>query len=451
MAEIHDILTESILPSLKRYANATEPIREVSRVRALPHSLASETDCASQFWMKVFQMASLEPEDDEYNGTHHESVPSESSQIKSNQEASREGPTSEHSFADAAIASTPIEKHAENVKGSSAEASWIASIESPHERMQRQLAQLTIDENAPDTQTGHYGKGPFHSQTIQPPRSGPPRFIPPDPNNASSSLSFISNTNTLQSNDAHFPSETASFTSQSNSIQFRPPSSSQASVVQSDTKAQGRAKPIFNLRAKVLQRNAIVGMGTPSPIPSSTPPTSELSKVDVKKFVPIFKRAQVQGLSPAKPHIATKRAIDEAMRSAYFELQSNVAPGSPSRRVAFPFGVQSSGSVHSFGGLQQADQNTYNSFSDSDEMADEPGAQMEYGAPAEVYDSWDESTSSIPGPNQGGHTETFFGPKGGEGGPFELKAWNANDSIAEPSYASGVPESPTPGEKPWSY
>ena len=405
--------------------------------------------------MKVFQMASLEPEDDEYNGTYREGAPSESSQIQSNQEATREGTTSEHSFADAAIASTPIGKHAENVKGSSTEASWIASIESPHERMQRQLAQLTIDETAPDTQPGHYRKDPFHSQAIQPPRSGPPRFVPPDPNNASSSFSFISNTNTLQSNDAHFPSETASFTSQSNSIQFRPPSSSQASVVQSDTKAKGRAKPIFDLRAKVLQRNATTGMETPSSIPSSTPPTSELSKVDVKKFVPIFKRAQVQGLSPAKPHIATKRAVDEAMRSAYFELQSNVAPGSPSRRVAFPFGVPSSGSVQSFGALhrqtQQADRNAYNSFSDSDEMVDEPEVQMDYSAPAGVYDSWDESTSSIPGPNQGGNTETFFGPKGGKGGPFELKAWNANDSIAEPSYASEVPESPTPGEKLWSY
>lgn len=400
-------------------------------------------------------MASLEPEDDEYNGTYHEGVPSESSQTQSNQEGTREGSTSEHSFANAAIESTPVEKRADNVKGSSAEASWMASIESPHERMQRQLAQLTIEETAPDTQPGHYGKGPFLSQTIQPIRSGPPRFVPPDPNNASSSLSFISNTNTLQSNDAHFPSETASFTSQSNSIQFRPPSSSQASVVQSDTKAKGRAKPVFDLRSTVLQRNAITGMGTPSSIPNSTPSTSELSKVDLKKFVPIFKRAQVQGLSPAKPHVATKRAIDEAMRSAYLELQSNVAPGSPSRRVAFPFGVPSSGSVHSFGGLhsqaQQADRNAYNSFSDSDEMADEPDAQMDYSASAGVYDSWDESTSSIPGPNQGGNTETFFGPKGGEGGPFELKAWNANDSIAEPSYASEVPESPTPGEKRRSY
>jgi hypothetical protein len=405
--------------------------------------------------MKVFQMASLEPEDDEYNGTYHGGAPSESSQIQSNQEATREGTTSEHSFADAAIASTPVGKHAETIKSSSAEASWIASIESPHERMQRQLAQLTIDETAPNLQPGQYGKGPFHSQATQPPRSGPPRFVPPDPNNASSSFSFISNSNTFRSNDAHLPSETTSFTSQSNSIQFRPPSSSQASVVQSDTKAKGRANPIFDLRAKVLQRNAATGIGTPSSIPSSTPPTSELSKVDVKRFVPIFKRAQVQELSPAKPHIATKRAVDEAMRSAFFELQSNVAPGSPSRRVAFPFGVQSSGSVHSFGGLhrqeQQADRDAYNSFSDSDEMAGEPEAQADYGTPAGVYDSWDESTSSIPGPNQGGNTETFFGPKSGKGGPFELKAWNANDSIAEPSYASGVPESPTPGEKPWSY
>ena len=399
-------------------------------------------------------MASLEPEDDDYNGTYCEGVPSESSQIQSNQEDTREGSTSEHSFANAAIESTPVERHAENVKGSSAEASWMASIESPHERMQRQLAQLTIDETAADTQPGHYGKGPFHPQPIQPIRSGPPRFVPPDPNNASSSFSFISNTNTLQSNDAQLPSQTASFTSQSNSIQFRPPSSSQASVVQSDTKAKGPAKPIFNLRATVLQRNAnanITGMGTPSSITSTTPPTSELSKVDVKKFVPIFKRAQVQGLSPAKPHIATKRAIDEAMRSAYLELQSNVAPGSPGRRVAFPFGVPSSGSLHSFGGVHrqahQTDRNAYNAFSDSDEMADEPDVQMDYGASAGVYDSWDESTSSIPGPNQGVNTETFFGPKGGEGGPFELKAWNANDSIAELSYASGAPESPTPGEK----
>ena len=404
--------------------------------------------------MKVFQMASLEPEDDQYNETYREGAPSESSQIQSNQEA-REETTSDHSFADPAIASTPIGKHAENVKGSSTEASWIAAIESPHERMQRQLAQLTIDETPSDTQPGHYGKRPFHSQTVQPPRSGPPRFVPPDPNNGSSSFSFISNTNTLQSNDAHFPSETPSFTSQSNSIQFRPPSSSRASVVQSDIKVKGGAKPIFGLRAKVLQRNATTSMGTPSSIPSSTPPTSELSKVDVKKFVPIFKRAQVQELSPAKPHIATKRAVDEAMRSAYFELQSNIAPGSPSRRVAFPFGVQSSGSVHPSGGshwqAQQADRNASNSFSDSDEMADEPEAQMDYGAPAGVCDSWEESTSSMPGPNQGGNTETFFGPKGGKGGPFELRAWNANDSIAEPSYASGVPESPTPGEKPRSY
>jgi len=404
-------------------------------------------------------MASLEPEDDEHNGTYHEAVPSESSQIQSNQDATREGTASEHSFADAVIASTPVGKHAEDVKFSSAEASWIASIESPHERMQRQLAQLEIDETAPDTQPGHYGKGLFHPQATQSPRAraGPPRFVPPDPNNASSSFSLISNTNTLQSNDVHLPSETASFTSQSKSIQFHPPSSSQSSVVHSDTKAKGRAKPIFDLRAQVLQRNINppTGIGTPSSIPSSTPPTSELSKVDVKKFVPIFKRAQVQDLSPAKPHIATKRAVDEAMRSAYLELQSNVAPGSPSRRVAFPFGVPSSGSIHSFGALrrqeQHSDRNAYNSFSDSDEMVDEADAQMDYGAAAGVYDSWDESTSSIPGPNQGGNTETFFGPKGAKGGPFELKAWNANDSIVEPSYASGVPESPTPGEKPWFY
>ena len=408
--------------------------------------------------MKVFQMASLEPDDDEHNAAYHEGAPSESSQIQSNQDATREGTTSEHSFADAAIASTPVVgRHAEDVKFSSAEASWMASIESPHERMQRQLAQLANDETAPDTQPDLYGRDPVQSHTSQPPRPGPPRFIPPDPNNASSSFSLTSNTNTFQSNDAQFPSETASFTSQSHSIQFRPPPSSQASVVQSDTNAKMRAKPIFDLRAKVLQRNInpSTSMGTPSSIPGSTPPTSELSKVDVKKFIPIFKRAQAQGLSPAKPHIATKRAVDEAMRSAYLELQSNVAPGSPSKRVALPFGVQSPGSVHSFGAFhsqaQQADQNAYNSFSDSDDMADGLDAQMGYGAPAEVYDSWDESTSSIPGPNQGVNTETFFGPKGEKGGPFQLKAWNMNDSIAEPSYASGVPESPTPGEKPWSH
>ena len=407
--------------------------------------------------MKVFQMASLEPDDDDNNGTYHEGVPSESSQIQSNQDATREGTASEHSFSGAAIASTPVGRHADDVKFSGTEASWMASIESPHERMQRQLAQLAIAETAPDTQPVNYIRGPVHSQTTQPPRPGPPRFIPPDPNNASSSFSFTSNTNSFQPNDAQLPSQTPSFTSQSSSIQFHPPPSSQASVVQSDTKAKGRVKPIFDLRAKVLQRNVnpSTSLGTPSSIPSSTPPTSELSKVDVKKFIPIFKRAQAKGLSPAKPHIATKRAVDEAMRSAYLELQSNVAPGSPSKRVAFPFGAQTSGSVQSSGvfhrQVQQADRNAYNSFSDSDEMDDGLDAQMGYGAPAEVYDSWDESTSSIPVPNQGGNTETFFGPKGEKGGPFQLKAWNANDLIADPSYASGVPESPTPGEKPWSY
>ena len=405
--------------------------------------------------MKVFQMASLEPEDDEHNGAYHEGVPSESSQIPSTQDATREGTTSEHSFANAAIASTPVGKHAEDIKISSAEGSWIASLESPHERMQRQLAQLTIDETAPDTQSVHYRKGPVHSQTTQPPRPGPLRFIPPDSNNASSSFSLTSNTNTLQSNDAHLPSEAASFTSQSNSIEFRPPSNSQASVVPSDTKGKGPAKPIFDLRAKVFQPSAPTGMGTPSSIPGSTPSTSELSKVDVKKFVPIFKRAQVKGLSPAKPHIATKRAVDEAMRSAYLDLQSNVAPGSPGRRVAFPFGIPSSGSVHSSRDshrqVQQANRNAYSSFSDSGEMHVESDAQMDYGAPAGVYDSWDESTSSISGPNQGVNTETFFGPKGVKGGPFELKAWNVNNLTVESSYASGGPESPTPGEKRWSY
>jgi hypothetical protein len=400
--------------------------------------------------MKVFKMASLEPEDDEYNPTYHEGVPSETSQIQSNENVTGERTASEHSFANAAIASTPVGKHAEDVKTSSAESSWIASLESPHERMQRQLAQLTIDETGPETQ---YGKGPFHPQTTQPPRPSPPLFVPPDPNNASSSFSLTSNTNTLQSNDAQLPSETVSFTSQSNSIQFRPPSSSQRSTVR---QAKGPVKPIFDLRTNVFQRDASARVDTPSSIPSTTPSTSELSKVDVKKFVPIFKRAQVQELSPAKSHIATKRAVDEAMRSAYLELQSNVAPGSPSRRVALPFGVPSSGTIPSLGGLhrqvQQVDRNTYNSFSESDEMPDEADAQMDYGEAAGVYDSWEETTSSIiPGPSQGGNTETFFGPKGGKGGHFELKAWNANDSIQEPSYASGVPESPTPGEKPWPY
>lgn len=394
-------------------------------------------------------MASVDPENDEYSGIYHEGVPSESSQARPDQNATREGMTSENSFASVAIASTPVGKYAE------AEAHYIASMESPHERMQRQLAQLTIDETTPDTQHDPYGKSPSHSQTTQPPRSGPLRFVPSGPNNASSSFSLTSNTNTFQSNDAHLPSETASFTSQSDSIQFRPPPSSQSSIIQSDTKAKERAKPIFDLRTKVLQRNASTVMETPSSIPSSTPATSELSKVDVKKFVPIFKRAQVQGLSPAKPHVAMKRAVDEAMRSAYLEVQSNVAPGSPSRRIAFPFGVQAAGPIHSLGAMnrqaQQADWSVYDSFSDPDEMDDEADAQMDYGAPADVYDPWDESTSSIPAPNQGGNTETFFGPNGGKGGPFELKALNANDSIAEPSYASGEPESPTPAEKLWSY
>jgi len=197
----------------------------------------------------VFQMASLEPEDDKQNGTYHEGVPSGSPQIQSDQGVC-EGTPLELSSTDAAIASTPIGKHTESVKGSSTEASWIASIESPHEQLQSQLTQLMIDAAAPNTQLGHYGKHPFHSQAIQPPWSSPPHFVPPDPNNATTS------------------------------------------------------------------------MGTPSSILSLTPPASELSKLDIRNFVPIFKQAQIQKLLPAKLHIVMKRVVDEVMHLAYFELQS---------------------------------------------------------------------------------------------------------------------------------
>ncbi|KAF8204214.1 DASH complex subunit Ask1-domain-containing protein [Mycena galopus ATCC 62051] len=146
-SKIHNILANKILPSVKRYAAATKPVRE-----------------AANFWVSFYEQAAQIriPTYDDYSTVNE--VPSERDELPSQTESSlgtEEESTVRHedhsvtstesSFmpGQAAFAmSTPATARVGHVSGRSDDPSWSASLESPLTRLDREVHNFSREDSA---------------------------------------------------------------------------------------------------------------------------------------------------------------------------------------------------------------------------------------------------------------------------------------------------------------
>ncbi|KAF8891174.1 DASH complex subunit Ask1-domain-containing protein [Mucidula mucida] len=145
-SKIHNVLANRILPSVKRYAVATEPVRE-----------------AAQFWTSFYEQAAQIriPTTDDYSTVNEQTSEREDPESQRADEfhSTHADPheTFDHSITstgsafepDAAYSSTPAAKrvmHTGDATTNDSEASWSASIESPFVRIDRELQKFSIDD-----------------------------------------------------------------------------------------------------------------------------------------------------------------------------------------------------------------------------------------------------------------------------------------------------------------
>ncbi|KAK0209073.1 hypothetical protein DFS33DRAFT_1254501 [Desarmillaria ectypa] len=143
-SKIHNVLANKILPAVKRYAVATEPVRE-----------------AAQFWTSFYEQAAQIriPTADDYSTVNeqtseHESSSHTDTQVEASHATARPFETSiastESSFhpGQAAFSSTPARPAMTFNTLSSQEsgASWSASVESPLVRLDREFQKFSRDE-----------------------------------------------------------------------------------------------------------------------------------------------------------------------------------------------------------------------------------------------------------------------------------------------------------------
>ncbi|PVG00936.1 hypothetical protein CPB86DRAFT_871531 [Serendipita vermifera] len=132
MAAIHSVLAYKIVPGLKEYARVTEPMREVSR-----------------FWISMFEAACApkeEPEpvphEEEESGTPQTATSTshmESQERISTEESSYREFQDEANESAGLVTSTPIAHRA------SGDVSISSIMESPHERLKREVANFQMD------------------------------------------------------------------------------------------------------------------------------------------------------------------------------------------------------------------------------------------------------------------------------------------------------------------
>ncbi|KAJ6601152.1 DASH complex subunit Ask1-domain-containing protein [Mycena vulgaris] len=174
-SKIHNILANKILPSVKRYAVGTKPVRE-----------------AANFWVSFYEQAAQIriPTYDDYSTVNE--VPSERDDLASETESSsateeRTVRNDEHSVAStensfmpqAAFASTPATARVAHTMDTftshhSDDPSWSASLESPLTRLDREVQNFSRG----DTSSGsklpslHFDEPPEEDHTILRPRAG---------------------------------------------------------------------------------------------------------------------------------------------------------------------------------------------------------------------------------------------------------------------------------------
>ncbi|KAJ6520505.1 DASH complex subunit Ask1-domain-containing protein [Mycena sanguinolenta] len=144
-SKIHNILSNKILPAVKRYAVATKPVRE-----------------AANFWVSFYEQAAQIriPTYDDYSTVNE--VPSERDELTSETESSSRTEEStvrhedhsvtstESSFmpGQAAFASTPATGRVMNSFQSQDDPSWSASLESPLTRLDREVQNFSREDSA---------------------------------------------------------------------------------------------------------------------------------------------------------------------------------------------------------------------------------------------------------------------------------------------------------------
>ncbi|KAG8833668.1 DASH complex subunit ask1 [Serendipita sp. 399] len=311
MAAIHSVLTFEILPQLKEYARATEPLREVA-----------------QFWIGMFQAACTPVNQPAAADTT--ASPSQSAQMSTpiTSTASRSGSRSQSQditstisenqsfkeFREGAegsgnlVTSTPIVPRSkeDGSKASKIESTFSSITESPHSRLKREMANLNLDASSID----------ISNSSIQPPQQPVVEAI--------------------------------SFSSASS----RPFNSSSRSL----PKAVGKALPPRDLRSKVLENAAMGSFQKESSIFKDKPSMSDLStdsslsqlevrpkpvsifnrpvNANPKEAGPVFTRAQQQIFGPPTgPGAAAamqRRMLEGLLKEAAVEKRAGLPAGSMS-------------------------------------------------------------------------------------------------------------------------
>ncbi|KAG8868077.1 hypothetical protein FRC20_004219 [Serendipita sp. 405] len=460
MAAIHSVLTFEILPQLKEYARATEPLREVA-----------------QFWIGMFQAACTPVTQPEVPDTT--ASPSQSAQMSTpiSSSASRSASRSQsqditstvsenQSFRDFRegaegsgnlITSTPIVHRAqdEGSKASKLESTLSSITESPHSRLKREMANLNLDASSID---------------ISDPSIHPPQQPPIEPVSFSSTSSHPANASTS-----------------------------------SISKGRGKVPHQRDLRSKVLETVTINSFQKEAPVFSDKPSMSDFSidsslsqlearpkpasifnrpkNLGPKEAAPVFSRVQQQIFGPPSgPGAAAamqRRMLEGLLKEAAVEKKAGLPVGvlSPARspaRFTTTRHIQSSRDISRY-----LDEDTESSRQQSlvvdeygneviggnrpdwdDEDSFEHDSDEEYVAPpvqplnlgryydVENEDSVDStgwkstggrSETGMGGSSEGGPTETLFGVgrKLQHGHGFELQ-----DGLAESGSDSFAPETP---------
>ncbi|KZV92558.1 hypothetical protein EXIGLDRAFT_692584 [Exidia glandulosa HHB12029] len=254
-AAIHHLITTRLLPAIKRYSVASEPIREAAR-----------------FWISFFQASAqvrmrmdgdLSAPDTSNDrtptaaGDPDATVTTATTHDEADDGQSFRTAQNDLSFQPPPTSSTPLLSRSQMraMEGPTPESSWAASIESPFSRLDREMGSLRLDE-----------------PHAAPPSASLPRFVPPKPRlqPPSQTKEFEFKDSSESSGAAYSPilrpppthadttnSTTNSSTAFERPIFFPPPSSR-------------KGKTTTPLRENIFRRNLLLSAAAP-PASSATP------------------------------------------------------------------------------------------------------------------------------------------------------------------------------------
>ncbi|GJJ15854.1 hypothetical protein Clacol_010132 [Clathrus columnatus] len=157
IARANQLISTKLLPALKRFAEGTEPVREAAKF------WKSFFEAAAQVRIPLASDVSLNQTEEETTNLQGEQQEEEEGDTTvQTYEAANTTPLANDSFIHGVpISSTPLIR---DNKVHDEEDSWSASIESPFERLHREVQSFTIEEKE---------KGPFQSDPLSVPLSKP--------------------------------------------------------------------------------------------------------------------------------------------------------------------------------------------------------------------------------------------------------------------------------------